>query len=103
MRQIAAPFAISGTAISGFSRYIQEYIDTLQTNDNNSHCDLSSKKAGCASRVHVSSVKVCLPDKSRACPVYFIPGILVKWLAGTSRYGGLEVLVSGEHEHKRGR
>jgi hypothetical protein len=28
-----------------FSRQIQEYIDTLQTNDNNSHCDLTSRRS----------------------------------------------------------
>jgi hypothetical protein len=41
MRQIAAPQRVFRAANPGFSRQIQEYIDTLPTNDNNSHCDLS--------------------------------------------------------------
>jgi hypothetical protein len=33
------------TAKIGFSRQIQESIDTLLTNDNNSHCDLVSPRS----------------------------------------------------------
>jgi hypothetical protein len=34
-----------GVAKTSFSRQIQESIDTFLTNDNNSHCDLTSKQS----------------------------------------------------------